>query len=58
MAERINGILKDALYPDQTFANAARAKRATKNAINLYNEVRLYLYLDDKTPNMIYLKTA
>ncbi len=58
MAERVNGILKDEFYLDQTIANVAHAKRAAKNAINLYNEVRLYLYLDDKTPNMIYLKTA
>ncbi|WP_145990492.1 integrase core domain-containing protein, partial [Psychroflexus sp. MES1-P1E] len=43
---------------DQTFANVAHAKRAAKNAINLYNEVRLHLSLDYKTPNMVYLKTA
>ncbi|MFT5672930.1 MAG: putative transposase [Polaribacter sp.] len=58
MAERVNGILKDEFYLDQTFANAAHAKRAAKNAINLYNEVRLHLSLDYKTPNMVYLKTA
>ncbi len=58
MAERVNGILKDEFYLDQTFANVAHAKRAAKNAINLYNEVRLHLSLDYKTPNMVYLKTA
>ena len=58
MAERVNGILKDEFYLDQTFDNVAHAKRATKNAINLYNEVRLHLSLDYKTPNMVYLKTA
>ncbi|WP_033962396.1 IS3 family transposase [Psychroserpens jangbogonensis] len=58
MAERVNGILKDEFYLDQTFANVAHAKRATKNAINLYNEIRLHLSLDYKTPNMVYLKTA
>ena len=58
MAERINGILKDEFYLDQTFTNVAHAKRATKNAINLYNEIRLHLSLDFKTPNMVYLKTA
>jgi len=58
MAERVNGILKDEFYLDQTFANVAQAKRAAKNAINLYNEIRLHLSLDYKTPNMVYLKTA
>jgi len=58
MAERVNGILKDEFYLDQTFTNVAHAKKAAKNAINLYNEVRLHLSLDYKTPNMVYLKTA
>ncbi len=58
MAERVNGILKDEFYLDQTFTDVAHAKRATKNAINLYNQIRLHLSLDFKTPNMVYLKTA
>ena len=58
MAERVNGILKDEFYLDQTFDNIAHAKRAAKNAINLYNEVRLHLSLDYKTPNMVYKLSA
>lgn len=58
LAERVNGILKDEFYLDQTFTNIVHAKRATKNAINLYNEVRLHLSLDFKTPNMAYKLTA
>ena len=58
MAERVNGILKDEFYLDQTFTDVAHAKRSTKNAINLYNEIRLHLSLNFKTPNMVYLKTA
>lgn len=58
LAERVNGILKDEFYLDQTFDNAAHAKRAAKNAINLYNEIRLHLSLDFKTPNMVYKLTA
>ncbi|MDB0600038.1 IS3 family transposase [Tenacibaculum maritimum] len=58
MAERVNGILKDEFYLDQTFDNVAHAKRAAKNAINLYNEVRLHLSLDFKTPNMVYKLSA
>jgi len=54
MEERINGILKDEFYLDQTFDSAAHAKRTGKNTINLYNEVRLHLSLDYKTPNMVY----
>ena len=58
MAERINGILKGEFYLDQTFDNVAQAKRAAKNAINLYNEIRLHLSLDYKTPNMVYKLSA
>ncbi|WP_260847849.1 IS3 family transposase [Algibacter amylolyticus] len=58
MAERVNGILKDEFYLDQTFHNMAHAKRAAKNAINLYNEIRLHLSLDYKTPNMVYKLSA
>ncbi|WP_255473220.1 integrase core domain-containing protein [Formosa sp. L2A11] len=58
MAERVNGILKDEFYLDQTFTDVQHAKRATKNAINLYNEIRLHLSLDYKTPNMIYQLSA
>jgi len=58
MAERLNGILKDEFYLDQTFANVAHAKRAAKKAINIYNEIRLHLSLDYKTPNMVYKLTA
>ncbi|MBQ0769706.1 MAG: integrase core domain-containing protein [Bizionia sp.] len=58
MAERVNGILKDEFYLDQTFDNVNHAKRAAKNAINLYNDVRLHLSLDYKTPNMVYQVSA
>ena len=58
LAERFKGILKDKFYLDQTFTNIAHAKKATKNAINLYNQIRLHLSLDFKTPNMVYKLTA
>jgi len=58
LAERVNGILKDEFYLDQTFSNIDHAKRAAKNAINLYNEIRLHLSLDYKTPNMVYKVSA
>ena len=50
MAERINGILKDEFYLNLTFDNVSHAKKAAKNAINLYNEVKLHISLDYKTP--------
>lgn len=58
IAERVNGILKDEFYLDQTFDSLQQAKKAAENAINLYNKIRLHLSLDYKTPNMVYLKTA
>ena len=36
----------------------AHAKRAAKNAIKLYNEIRLHVSLDFKTPNMVYKLSA
>ena len=53
-----NGIFIDEFYLDQTFDSLAHAKRATKNAINLYNQIRLHLSLDYKTPNMVYKLAA
>ena len=58
IAERVNGILKDEFYLDQTFDNLKYAKKATKSAINLYNQIRLHVSLNYKTPHMVYLKIA
>ncbi len=58
IAERVNGILKDEFYLDQTFDGTAHAKRAAKNAIKLYNSIRLHLSLDYKTPEMVYTNAA
>lgn len=58
MAERVNGILKDEFYLDQTFTSVTYAKRATKNAIKLYNNKRLHLSLDYKTPNYVHQYAA
>jgi len=58
LAERVNGILKDEFYLDQTFTSVSQAKNATKNAIKLYNNKRLHLSLEDKTPNYVHLNAA
>ena len=34
--------------------NKTHSKRASENAIKLYNEIRLHLYLYFKTPSMVY----
>jgi len=58
IAERVNGILKDEFYLDQSFAGLKEAKRATKNAINIYNNKRLHLSLEYKTPQNVYDEAA
>ncbi len=58
LAERVNGILKDEFYLDQTFTSMMHAKKATKNAIKLYNSKRLHLSLNFKTPNSIHINAA
>jgi len=58
LAERVNGILKDEFYLDQTFASVTEAKKATKNAIKLYNSKRLHLSLNYKTPNNVHQNAA
>jgi transposase InsO family protein len=58
LAERVNGILKDEFYLDQTFASVTHAIKATKNAIKLYNSKRLHLSLDYKTPNYVHQNAA
>lgn len=42
----------------KSFDNLVHAKRAAKNAINLYNKIRLHVSLDYKTPNMVYKLSA
>ena len=58
LAERVNGILKDEFYLDQTFDSVEKAKKATKNAIKLYNSKRLHLSLDYKIPNDVHQNAA
>jgi len=55
IAERVNGILKDEFYLDQTFFNLKSAEVATKNAVNIYNNKRLHVSLQYKTPNAVFL---
>jgi len=54
MAERVNGILKNEFYLDHKFADLAQAKKATRQAISLYNSYRPHLMLEYKTPDYVH----
>lgn len=56
VAERVNGILKDEFYLDQTFSSKDHALKATESAIRIYNFKRLHLSLGYKTPEMVFRK--
>jgi transposase InsO family protein len=58
IAERVNGILKDEFYLDQTFYSKRSATEATVNAINIYNNKRLHISLGYKTPGMVFKNVA
>ena len=58
IAERVNGILKDEFYLDQSFENLKVAQKACNNAINIYNNHRLHLSLCYKTPNQVFKMRA
>jgi transposase InsO family protein len=54
IAERVNGILKNEFYLDECFKNTYIAKKTCKSAIELYNNIRLHLSLDYKTPTQVH----
>lgn len=54
-AERVNGILKDEFLLDETFEDIKMAKKAVKEAIESYNNIRPHWSLNLSTPNQIHL---
>lgn len=58
MAERLNGILKDEFYLDQSFPNLNIAKKVCNNAVEIYNTKRLHLSLSYKTPEEVFKMRA
>lgn len=54
VAERVNGILKQEYDLGLRFINKQIAVKATKEAINLYNTIRLHRSLNYKTPSEMY----
>ena len=53
-AERLNGILKDEYLLDQVFPGIRHARKATRQAINLYNEDRPHMSLEYNTPDRVH----
>lgn len=53
-AERLNGILKDEYLLDQVFPSTRHARKATRQAINLYNEDRPHMSLEYNTPDRVH----
>jgi transposase InsO family protein len=58
IAERVNGILKDEFYLDQCFFSTQNASKATKSAIEIYNNKRLHISLGYKTPEVVFKSVA
>ncbi len=58
LAERVNGILKQEYYLDFTFANKKRARRAVREAIDLYNNRRPHRSLNYQFPQSVHQRAA
>lgn len=58
LAERVNGILKQEYYLDQTFVNMNHAVKTSKESINIYNSRRLHIELGYKTPEYVHSNAA
>lgn len=54
VAERVNGILKDEYLSCYSVENLAKAKELLKDVIELYNEERPHMSINNKTPSHIY----
>ncbi len=53
-AERINGILKGEFNLDQTFSSVKQARKAIKQAIDKYNNLRLHMSIGYRTPSQVH----
>jgi len=54
VAERVNGILKGEYDLGMKFLSKKLAVKSTKEAVNLYNNLRLHSSINFKTPQQIY----
>lgn len=55
LAERVNGILKDELMLGDRLASYEIAEKMVKQAVKIYNQERLHMALDYRTPEQIYV---
>lgn len=58
IAERVNGILKDEFFLDQYFHSTEHARKASDYAVYLYNNKRLHLSLNYRTPQIVHQYVA
>jgi putative transposase len=58
VAERVNGILKDEFYLDSVFCDKRVMQRAIRQAIFVYNNIRLHRSLGLNTPDSVYKSAA
>jgi len=54
IAERVNGILKDEFNLDKTFSNFTEAELQVNSAIEIYNNERPHLSLNNLTPVQVH----
>lgn len=58
MAERVNGILKQEYGLGQTFADRKQGARAARQAVGIYNDLRLHTSLNYRTPSSVHAQSA
>ena len=58
VAERVNGILKQEYFLDLSFRTKKDALKAIKQAVYVYNHLRIHKSLDYKTPFSVHKKAA
>ena len=54
LAERVNGILKQEFALNETFSNKLNAINTTKQAVDIYNNLRPHLSIKMKTPEQMH----
>lgn len=54
LAERMNGILKEEFLLNHTFRDTRQVREAVRQAVKLYNQVRLHMELDYQTPDHVH----
>jgi transposase InsO family protein len=54
LAERVNGILKDEFYLEDTMQSKNIAKKLVRETVQIYNQERLHMSLNYRTPESVY----